>query len=125
MAGQELIISNRELTGARVNNYRRMKKRRVEFKFGLVYDTGSKKLERVPKIIEKIINEIEGVEHKRTHLKTLGDSSLIFESVYMIDNASYEQYMDTRQHINLEMIRQFEDEKIEFAYPTQTILLKQ
>jgi len=32
--------------------------------------------------------------------------------------------MDTQQKINLEIYRQFHDEAIDFAYPTQTIQLE-
>ncbi|MDP2717839.1 MAG: mechanosensitive ion channel, partial [Candidatus Micrarchaeota archaeon] len=34
LGGQELVVSNKELTESRVNNYKRMEKRRVVFAFG-------------------------------------------------------------------------------------------
>jgi len=35
----------------------------------------------------------------------------------------YNAYMDTQQAINLSIAREFAEEGIEFAYPTQTIYL--
>ncbi len=36
----------------------------------------------------------------------------------------YNLYMDIQQHINLEMMRRFEAEGIEFAYPTRTLFVR-
>ncbi|MFO8057904.1 MAG: mechanosensitive ion channel [bacterium] len=38
LQGQELIIGNSELTSTRINNYKKMQKRRVQFGFGVTYN---------------------------------------------------------------------------------------
>jgi small-conductance mechanosensitive channel len=45
------------------------------------------------------------------------------EAVYFIASADYLAYMDLQQEINLQMLRRFAAEGIEFAYPTQTVFL--
>ena len=35
LQGEELVVSNAELTTARVNNYKKMQERRINFKFGI------------------------------------------------------------------------------------------
>ncbi|MBD3280670.1 mechanosensitive ion channel [Candidatus Dojkabacteria bacterium] len=124
LQGQELVISNKELTGTRVNNYKKLKNRRIEFEFGVTYGTPHKKLEKIPSIVESVVSKIDAVEHDRTHLKEFGDSALVFETVFIVDDSSYDVYMDVRQQINLAMIKSFEKEKIEFAFPTQTVFVK-
>jgi hypothetical protein len=37
----------------------------------------------------------------------------------------YNEYMDIQQGINLALVKHFELEEVEFAYPTQTLFLKQ
>ena len=39
LGGEQLICSNSDLTNSRVHNYKRMQKRRVEFKLGVTYQT--------------------------------------------------------------------------------------
>lgn len=125
LQGQELIVSNKELTEARVNNYKKMEKRRILFGFGVLYETPTEKLKEIPKMIQDIFGKIKLVKLDRVHFKDFGDSSLNYEVVYYLDSSEYNKYMDIQQRINLAIKEQFEKEEIEFAYPTQTLYLNQ
>ncbi|GAJ12628.1 unnamed protein product, partial [marine sediment metagenome] len=48
LQGEELVLSNRELTTASVRNFKKMSKRRINFSFGVTYDTPLKKLKKIP-----------------------------------------------------------------------------
>ncbi len=124
LQGEELVVSNTELTSTRIKNFRRMKKRRVNFPFGVVYETSSGKLQKIPKIVERIIAKEELAEFDRCHFKEFGDFSLNFETVYYVKNRDYTDYMNTQQSINFAIKTAFEKEKIEMAFPTQTIYLQ-
>lgn len=124
LEGDELVVSNRELTEARVHNYKRMKKRRVQFNFDVDSSTSVKKLKKIPKMIEKIISDIDLLEFDRAHFKKFGDFSLIFEVVYYLNSKDYNVYMDKQQEINLKIKERFDKERIKMAFPTQQILLK-
>lgn len=124
LQGEELVVSNRELTDARVHNYKKMEKRRIVFTLGVLYETPSEKLKMIPNMIETVIKSKELAEFDRAHFKTYGDSSLGYEIVYYINSPDYTQYMDIQQEINLEIKENFEKESIEFAYPTQTLFVK-
>jgi small-conductance mechanosensitive channel len=119
--GQELVVSNHEITSARINNYKKMQKRRIVFSFGVKYETPLKKLKKIPLIVKNILDKTELAELNRVHFKSFGDFSLVYEVVYFMLVPDYNKYMDTQQEINLALKREFEREKIEFAYPTQTI----
>lgn len=121
LQGQELVVSNRELTETRVNNYKKMKKRRIVLTFGVVYSTPVEKLKKIPEIIKKIIDDIEITDLDRIHFNKFGEFSLDFEAVYYVDSSEYNDYMDTQQNVNLAIKEQFEKEEIKFAYPTQTV----
>lgn len=54
-----------------------------------------------------------------------GDFSLVFETVYYVLNADYNLHMDIQQAINFRIHERFEQEGIEFAYPTQTVVIRQ
>ncbi len=124
LQGQELVVSNKELTSARINNYKKMEKRRVVFNIGVTYQTPENKLKQIPKWITDIITKSKNSEPSRVHFKSFGPSSLDFEIVYYMLVSDYNKYMDTQQEINLEIVKKFEQEKIGIAYPTQTIFLE-
>lgn len=124
LQGEEIVVPNNELTNAKVQNFGVMKKRRVVFSIGVTYDTPEKKLSKIPDIIRKIIENIEGTEVERVHFSSFGDFSLGYEIVYYVNSGDYSEYMNTQQDINLEIVKAFEKEKIEMAFPTQTLYIK-
>jgi small-conductance mechanosensitive channel len=124
LRGEELIISNKELTNSRVHNFKMMKNRRVDFEIGVTYNTDPKKLEKIPKIVAKVIDELEGANFGRCHLNKFADSSLLYKIMYHVKSQDYDKYMDTHQAICLGITKAFAKEKIEFAFPTQTIHLQ-
>ncbi|HDH41902.1 MAG TPA: mechanosensitive ion channel family protein [Candidatus Altiarchaeales archaeon] len=123
--GEELVISNRELTESRVHNYKKMERRRVVFTLGVTYDTPTEKLRKIPDIIKEVVDKIELADIDRVHFKEFGDFSLNFEIVYYVNSSDYGTYMDIRQEINLAIKERFETEGIEFAYPTQTVFVNE
>jgi len=123
LGGEELIFSNQDLTNSRVRNYKRMNRRRIVFKFGVIYQTTLTQLKKIPQIVEEIITQIPETTFDRAHFASYADFSLNFEVVYYINNSDYKKYMDIQQEINFQLKEIFEKQKIEFAYPTQTVFL--
>jgi small-conductance mechanosensitive channel len=123
IGGEELVFSNTDLTNSRVHNFRKMERRRVVFKVGVIYQTPAEKLKIIPAIVKEIITKVPDATFDRGHLSAFGDSSINFEFVYYVEGADYNQYMDINQSINLAIFEKFEKEGIEFAYPTQTLFL--
>jgi small-conductance mechanosensitive channel len=122
LQGEELVLSNRELTTASVRNFKKLKKRRIALTLKVTCETPVEKLKKVPEIISNILKEIKMADLDRVHLRQLGDFSLDFEVVYYIRTGDYNKYMDIQQQMNYGILEEFEKEKIELAYPTQKIL---
>lgn len=123
LQGEELVVANKELTETRIHNYKKMKKRRIVFTFGVIYETPAEKIKKIPILIKDIIDKIDLTEIDRVHFKNFGDFSLNFEVVYYLNSSDYNQYMNIQQEINLLIKEQFEKEGIIFAYPTQTVFI--
>ena len=121
LGGEQLIFSNTDLTNSRVRNYKRMEKRRVVFKLGVIYQTPLEKLKEIPKVIKNVIKGVKDTAFDRAHFFSYGDFSLVFEVVYYIIGADYNKYMDIQQEINFGIHEEFKKKGIEFAYPTQTL----
>lgn len=123
LGGEQIVVSNKDLTDSRVRNYKRMTKRRVVFRLGVTYQTPASLLQEIPGIVTDIFREIEGTTLDRVHFFSYGDFSLIYEIVYYVDGNDYTKYMDLQQTANLRIYEEFEKRKIGFAYPTQTLYL--
>jgi small-conductance mechanosensitive channel len=119
--GEQIIFSNGDLLKTRVRNYKRMYERRCVFKFGVVYKTPPEKLEEIPPLVKRLVEQHEKVRFERSHFARLGESSLDFETIYWVTNPDYTLFMNIQQAINLALMREFAQRGVEFAYPTRTL----
>lgn len=124
LQGEEIVISNQELTSTRVQNFKKMEERRIVFHLGVTYDTDTKVMKEIPDMVKTAIDPIEGARFDRCHFQTFADSALVFETVYYVTSGDYTQYMDIQQNINMAILKDFTDKGIDFAFPTQTIYLE-
>ena len=124
LQGEELIVSNQELTTTRVQNFKKLKRRRGKLSFGVTYNTKPNKLKKINKFIENIFNNIEDAELVRSHFVMFAESSLLYEVVFYVDSNDYGVYLDKQQDINLQIIENLYKEKIDFAFPTRTVYNK-
>jgi small-conductance mechanosensitive channel len=124
LSGEQLVFSNTDLLKSRIKNYGRMFERRVVFEIGVTYQTPHDKIVRIPAIIREAVEAQEPVRFDRSHFRSYEDFSLVFETVYYVLSPDYNIYMDIQQAINLQIHASFEQEAIEFAYPTQTLFIE-
>lgn len=122
--GEEVVISNRELTSAEIHNFKKLKKRRVSFILDIDYQTSTNKLRKVSRIIKEIIQKKELARFERVHLAQFGDSGLRFEVVYYVDTAHYKKYMDINEQILLKIKEALEKAQIKIAYPTKKVFFQ-
>lgn len=123
LSGEQLVFSNTDLLNSRLRNYGRLYERRIVFKIGVIYQTTREQLEKIPTIIREAIDAQDNTRFDRCHFHEYGDFSLNFETVYFVLKPDYNLYMDIQQAINLTIYDEFENEGIEFAYPTQTVFV--
>lgn len=124
LQGEELVISNNELTSARVQNFKKMSERRIVANFGITYETPQDLVRNVPGIVTRVFEALDGGRLDRVHFTSFGDSALIFEVVYYVESSDYTQYLNIQQAFNFDLMKQFAELGINFAYPTQTIYTK-
>ncbi|WP_455366779.1 mechanosensitive ion channel family protein [Kaarinaea lacus] len=125
LSGEQLVFSNSDLLNSRIRNFGRMYERRVSFDLGVTYQTPHDKIKMIPAIIREAVEAQDKTRFDRSHFKKHGDFSLVFETVYYVAGPDYNLYMDIQQAINLQIHERFEQEAIEFAYPTQTLFVQQ
>ena len=123
LSGEQIIVSNADLLGSRVRNFGRMQERRIDFALNLTYETSPEHVEAVPGLIREVVEAQGDTRFDRCHFASFGAHSLDFDCVYFVLSADYAKHMDALQAINLAILRKFQHLGIEFAYPTQKLLL--
>ncbi len=123
LQGEEIVISNKELTSTRIQNFHSMQSRRIQMTFGILYETPIETVSALPKKIKDMVAGISGIKIDRVHFYGFGNSSLDFALVYYVESGEYSEYMDKQQEINLSILKLFRKENVEFAYPTQTVYM--
>ena len=123
ITGEQLLISNTDLTKSRLQNFKNMKKRRNLSVIGVEYSTSPDKLKMLPEIMKKAVQSVPETEFSRVHFSEFGASSLNFELAYFVLSSDYSKYIDTVQKVNYAIFDALSAEGIAFAFPSQTIYI--
>ena len=124
LRGEIVVINNSKLTSSNIENFATMQQRRMIYSIGVTYQTTADQIQSIPTTIQTIIESTDHTIFNRCHFTDFGDFSLNFQIVYYIDNSNYTQALDIQQSINLGIMRKFEEQGIEFAFPSQTLYLE-
>lgn len=119
--GQMLIISNQELTTARVQNFDKVKERRSLLKLRISFDTAREKLDLIPKLTEEIISRHNYAKFNYCRLLDLSNYSLDYELSFYITEPNYEQFLIYSEKIKLDVLDRIKQEEIKLAYPTTKV----
>jgi len=122
--GEIVVMSNSALTTGVISNFADMPRRRIIYSIGVTYNTNIEVLKIVPELVSAVINKTENATFDRCHFVEFADSSLNFEIVYYIETNNYTTAMDAQQYVNIGIMEKFKERGIQFAFPTQTIYLK-
>ena len=97
---------------------------------GITYDTPPDKVEKAVEIIKTILAECSEINSDpdlvpRVYFTDFASFYLNILMIYWVKPPDYWLFQQVNQRINLAIMRAFENEGIEFAFPTQTLYLKQ
>jgi len=127
--GHLVIIPNSIIANSIVENVGRRPFIRRTSDITITYDSGHKKAERAVQIIKEILSgvpEVNGDRDRppRVFFDKFNDCSLNIYMSYWVKPADYWVFKEVNQRVNIEMMKRFEAEGIEFAFPTQTLYVK-
>jgi MscS family membrane protein len=118
--GALVTIPNSKFTDSPVENVSAGQGRRIVLQLGLTYDTTPEQMERAMEILHQIAAENPNVgDDVKVSFSSWGDFALgiRFAFFVLIDR----NFRQTENTVNLEILRRFNAEGLEFAYPTQTL----
>lgn len=95
----------------------------------ITYDSGHEKTQKAVNIIKEIlagIPDINGDSERlpKVYFSDFNDCSLNIYMCYWVKPADYWRWLEVNEKINFEILKRFDAEKIEFAFPTQTLYVK-
>ncbi|MFV9505857.1 MAG: mechanosensitive ion channel family protein [Oscillochloridaceae bacterium umkhey_bin13] len=115
ISGEQLIFSNSDLLNSRIRNFQRMAERRVVFSFRVDFETPLDQLQRIPMLVQELVEANEQVRFDRAHLQRFDDIGYTFELVYFVLVPDFRRFMDVQQTVNFGLIEAFTAQGIRFA----------
>ena len=129
LEGHLVTVPNSVIANSIVENVGRRPFIRRTSNITITYDSGHIKARRAVEIIKEILAdlpEINGDPDRppRAYFNEFNDWALNIYMSYWVKPPDYWLYYEVNQRVNLEMMRRFEAEGIEFAFPSQTLYVK-
>ncbi len=123
--GYLVTVPNKLMGNAVITNLSRRPTIRTEMNFGLPYDTTAENMKRATVLLEDIYRANPRTSDLLIGFNKFTDSSLNIFVAHVWNGTDAKVYFAEMQEMNLKIKQCFDAEKIEFAFPTQTLHLKQ
>lgn len=128
LTGHQTSIPNDEMARADIENIGRRPHIRRLTNIALPYDTPLEKVERAVEIVERILDNHEGMDPEfppRVYFNEFNRDSLNIIMLYWYHPADYWAFLALNQRVNKQIMEAFEKEGIKFALPSTATFLNQ
>ncbi|MBT8491159.1 MAG: mechanosensitive ion channel family protein [Deltaproteobacteria bacterium] len=126
--GHVITIPNEKMAAMSIENVQRRPFVRRWLNLTITYDTLPDKVEKAVSIIKDILKdrpELDPCHPARVHFNEFNDASLNIIVAYWFKQNDYWAFVEFNEIVNFQIMRAFEAEGIEFAFPTTTTYLAQ
>jgi len=129
LQGHLVTVPNSVITNSIVENVGKRPFIRRTSNITITYDSGHTKAKRAVAIIKEILADVPEINTDseklpRVYFSDFNDWSLNIYMSYWVKPPDYWVYHQVNERVNLEIMKRFEAEKIEFAFPSQTLYVK-
>ncbi len=123
--GHLVTIPNKTVGNATITNVAKRPTIRTVMNIGITYDTPTDKLKRALEILSEIYRSEPMTKDVLITFNKFADSALNIEVVHFWNSTDQRAYLKGLQAMNLRVKEAFDREAVEFAFPTQTIYVKE
>jgi MscS family membrane protein len=123
--GHLITIPNKTMGNATITNISARPNIKTVMNIGVTYDTSAEKVKRALKIIEEVYKHHPKSFNCIISFNKFESSSLNILVVHWWNSTDFVEYLGGIQEMNLSLKERFDAEKISFAFPTQTLYVKQ
>jgi len=116
-------VPNSQLANMVIDNIDQRSERRIKMRIGLTYGTTPTQMKAALAGIEQLLSDHPGVDqnYKLVKFDEFEDSSLSIFLYYFSTSKVWEEYLQVRQEVNLQIMELLESLELEFAFPTRTL----
>lgn len=121
-----ITVPNSSLTTTPIENWSRMRKRRLKLTIGVTYDSTPAQLRAGVEAIREVLRSDERISQDfvLVNFTDFGPSSLdIFVYAFTL-TTRWDEYMQIREELLLEFMRRFEQLGLSFAFPSQSLYIE-
>ncbi len=121
-----VTLPNKSMIDKPLDNLTLRTFRRVKFDITLTYNTTSEQIKAIVADIQHLIDEYPRTNQDgRVRFFNLGPHSKDIMVLYFINTIDWDEYIDVKEEINYKIVEVVERHRAEFAFPTQTVYVKQ
>jgi MscS family membrane protein len=129
LQGHLVTVPNSVIANSMVENIGRRPFIRRTSNITITYDSGERGAKRAVEIIKEVLAGVPEINTDperppRVYFSDFNDWSLNIYMSYWVKPPDYWLYHQVNERVNLEIMKRFEAEKIEFAFPSQTLYVK-
>ena len=120
-------VPNSVLSNTSINNWSRMEKRRFKCTLCLELDTPLEKVQRLAKRIEEMLIKHDDIIDESVIVKfeSISDNGIDLLIYSYTNSVDYASFLEEKQKINFMLMKLLAEEKIELAYDTKTVYVKE
>ena len=119
------IVPNRTMANANIINISTRPSIKTVVNIGVTYDLATVQVERALKILEEVFRGHPKTAELQITFNKFDASALNLQVVHVWGATDWKEYSAAFQGMYLEVKRRFDAEKIAFAFPSQTVYLRQ
>ncbi|HCE43608.1 MAG TPA: hypothetical protein DET40_08670 [Lentisphaeria bacterium] len=124
--GHLVTIPNKNMANAVIENISKRPYIKHEMNLTLVYGTSPESMEKAVRVLHDIFDNHENMNKEfppKIFFNSFKDWSLNIYIILWFNSSDYFAFLDWSHRKNLEILKRFNEEDIEFAFPTQTTIL--
>ena len=129
LQGHLVTIPNSKIVDTAVENIGKRPFIRRTSNLTITYDSGHEKTSKAVEIVKEVLAGVPEINSDpdrppRVYFSDFNDWALNIYMSYWVKPPDYWLYQEVNERVNFEIMKRFEAEKIEFAFPSQTLYVK-
>jgi MscS family membrane protein len=124
LEGHLVTVPNGELANMMIQNVSKRPYIKRVMNVTITYDTSPEKVQEALDILRALLDNHEGMNADfppRVFFSDFNDCSLNILAIYWYHPPDYWKYLEHANGLNMELLKQYNEAGIEFAFPTQTL----
>ncbi len=120
-----VTVPNKKMVDAELDNLGLRPVRRAKFNLGLTYNTSAEKIKEIVKDIQRLIDDHPMTNQDgRVRFMDFGASSLDIMVVFYVSSSDWDDFINTKENINYQIMDIVKKHNSDFAFPSSSIYIE-